>query len=203
MSHGEQDGPAIGSAGRGQARTRAVDPLGERARCRGAASPDRAAGLAGTGELGDRGAGWGVTSDGESVAVSLRRVRDGWVGRRPAAGAASIGGPGEDRRGHPDPAAEESGGDALVESAAGTAAGGRPRDGRGGVEGVRVKPWKAETFKFSTDPQNRTVVRAGVGSGWLGKTDQRSSTIATALPGTDAPNWRGTRHDSTSIEKIP
>ena len=59
---------------------------------------------------------------------------------------------------------EVSGGDSLVESAAGCPSGGvpglrSPRLGRS----TGVRPWKADTFKFSTDPELEAKVTDMVG----------------------------------------
>ena len=75
-----------------------------------------------------------------------------WTGSE-AAGSTEKRGPGEGDHGDVDAAAAESGGDALVQ---------RLLADRLGIEHSTVaaiwkeygvKPWKAETFKFSTDPE--------------------------------------------------
>ena len=60
----------------------------------------------------------------------------------------------DDRGRDVDAAAGPAGGDALVVAAAGRPAGGRatPRSREAWRE-YGVQPWKAETFKFSTDPE--------------------------------------------------
>ena len=59
---------------------------------------------------------------------------------------------------------EASGGDSLVESAAGSPPGGvpSPRSPRPG-RSTGVRPWKADTFTFSTDPELEAKVTDIVG----------------------------------------
>ena len=60
----------------------------------------------------------------------------------------------EDHRGDVDAAADESGGDALVVAAAGATGWGSTTSTIAEAwKEYGVKPWKAETFKFSTDPE--------------------------------------------------
>ena len=80
------------------------------------------------------------------------------------AGPAADGGPGRDPRRDADAAAGEAGGDALVVAAAGRPSGGRAR--RRSLRTWRqygVQPWRAETFKFSTDPELDAKVTDVVG----------------------------------------
>ena len=64
----------------------------------------------------------------------------------------------------PRPSPEASGGDSLVESAAGCPPGGAQVHGHQGLKEVQgVRPWKADTFKFSTDPELEAKVTDIVG----------------------------------------
>ena len=81
----------------------------------------------------------------------------------PPAGTGADGGPAQDHHRDVGPAAEESWGDALVVAAP------RPTAGVSHVtiaeawKQFGVKPWKAETVKFSTDPELEAKVTDVVG----------------------------------------
>ena len=71
----------------------------------------------------------------------------------PASGPAAARSTTGDRGGDAEAAAEEARGDALVEPAAGRASEDRERTVARAWREYGVQPWRAETFKFSTDPE--------------------------------------------------
>ena len=106
-----------------------------------------------------------IAADGEPVAGPVRRAGAGRAGR----GQRRRGGRGRVDRakidhGDVDAAAEESGGDALVVAGCWPTGWGSstPRSPAIWKE-YGVKPWKAETFKFSTDPELEAKVTDVVG----------------------------------------
>ena len=68
-----------------------------------------------------------------------------------------------DRGGDVEAAAGKPGSHALVVATARQPAGHQPRHHRRGLEAVRGEPWKAETFRFSTDPELEAKVTDVIG----------------------------------------
>ena len=119
----------------------------------GEASTDRVAGCGRRGEHADRGAGRRHGDHGAVLAGSVPVEGPGRAGRRASVGSSAEAGPPGDRGRDAEAAAEEARCHPLVHSAAGRAAEDRNTSVARAWRAYGVKPWKAESFRFSTDPE--------------------------------------------------